>query len=234
MLRVMSDAAKPPPEAPRPPRKKPGPPKGVRPAGRAKGTKNKATIEREKQAALAAERERMMEIAKLQGTPQAVVDAALAGKKMMKEIAFDFAYIFAGLASQYQPLTRGPDGISSVRNPNFNEAKFVEYAKLAANIALQAAPFESPKLAAVMLQSGMVKTIEVVGGLPDEEDGGFYVPDALAVAGDAAGSTTESGAGGAGNPGAGADNGAGKPPDVPPGAGPAVPPEGQAQGGPVR
>ena len=54
--------------------------------------------------------------------------AKLQGKKLMKQIAFDFAELFAGLAAYYQPVPAA-DG-TMTGNPRFNEEKFKEYAVL--------------------------------------------------------------------------------------------------------
>jgi hypothetical protein len=169
--------------APPKPRKKPGPPKGTRPAGRAKGTKNLATVEREAKIKLEQERLALLEKMAKEGA-NAVDVAQLQGKKLMKEIAFDFAGLFAGLAAFYQPYptwTRDAAGKVVNANPNFNEQKFLVYAKLATETALGAAAYESPKLAAVMIQQNMVNEIEVTGGLPDAQDGGLVVEDQSAA-----------------------------------------------------
>lgn len=144
--------------------------------GRTKGTKNKATIEREREAQLATEREKLLQEARAAGVKAEVVQAAASGRKLMKEIAFDFAQMFAGLAAFYQPYPAwhaGPDGKPENDNPNFNEQKFKEYATLAKDTALGAAAYESPRLSAVMVGAAVVNEIEIVGGLPDAEDGGL-------------------------------------------------------------
>lgn len=126
--------------------------KGTKTGGRIKGSKNKRTLEVERQAELAAERDRLLTEAGLSATSQQVALAKAAGKKLMKDIAFEFAHLFAGLAAFYQPYpswTRTPDGKLVNGNPNYDEAKFVQYAVLAKDTALGAASFESPKLSAI-------------------------------------------------------------------------------------
>jgi hypothetical protein len=173
----MSEPGKPP--------KKRGPPKGthkgIRHGGRAKGTKNRATIERETKARIeAAERERAAQVGRLDAinvkTPEdalAIIEAT--PERLMKDIAFDFARLFAGMAQFYGPWPdwklKGKKVING--NPNFNEAKWREYADLAAKTAIAAAPYQSPKLSAVMIGADVLNTIEIVGGLPDDQDGGL-------------------------------------------------------------
>lgn len=226
------------------PKKKPGPPKGVRIGGRSKGTKNRVTTEREAKARLELKEQIRREQA---GAADRLADAgvetldgakALAAgqpEKLMKDIAFDFARMFAGLAAFYQPYPRWTHdpatGAMKNGNPNFNEAKFKEYAVLAKDTAIAAASYQSPKLSAVMIGADIINRIEVEGGLPDDLDGGLVdAPSAgepaylgksqLGVAGD------DAGGGVSGRQGDAAD--------VSSGAGPAVPDEGQVQGGPVR
>lgn len=160
------------------PRKKPGPPKGTRPSGRTKGTKNKRTIEREAQQRLDRERAELLAQAAAKGDE---VKAALAaGKKLMKEIAFDFAELFAGMAAFYQPvppMARGDDGRITCANPNYDEEKFRYYAALAKDTAIAAAPFQSPRYSAVMVGQTQVTRVIVEGGMPDEfaRPGGEFV-----------------------------------------------------------
>lgn len=73
--------------------------------------------------------------------------AKLQGKKLMKQIAFDLAELFAGLAAYYQPVPAADGTLTG--NPLFNEEKFKEYAVLARDTALGAAAYQSPKLATV-------------------------------------------------------------------------------------
>jgi len=197
-------------------------PKAPLPRGRPRGSKNKATLEKERQAQLAVERERILEEVRVQDAISEVREAKANGRKLMKEIAFDFAHMFAGLAAFYQPypkwITDPATGKAVNANPNFNEAKFKEYAVLARDTALGAASYESPKLSAMMVGQAVVTEIEVVGGLPDEEDGSLYA--AATDAEQLTDARPDAGAGGAAN--------------VPSEASGTVPAAGQAQGGPVR
>lgn len=198
---------------------------GERRGGRQTGARNKATIERERAGLLAAEREKLMLEARANEGTRAIKEAQAAGRKLMKEIGFDLAHLFAGVAAYYQPYgqwSRDPvTGKVANANPNFDESKFKEYAKLAAETARDFAGYETPKLSAVMVGSAVITEIAVTGGLPDEEDGGLI--DATANPG-----------GDASRPAADANEGAGGVPDVPSEAGGAVPDGGQAQGGKVR
>jgi hypothetical protein len=194
--------------------------------GRKPGVPNRATLEREAEARLGMERERLLLEAKAAEGERAIKEAAAQGRKLMKHIGFDLAHLFAGLAAFYQPYPQWRQDPASGKavnaNPNFDERKFREYAKLAAETARDFAGYESPKLSAVLVGSAVVTDIEVTGGLPDEQDGGLI--DAAANApGDAAR-----------DPAPDAEQGDGGAADVPPEAGGAVPDAGQAQGGPVR
>jgi|SRR5579862_1494681 len=210
---------------------------GERRGGRPPGSKNKATLEREAQALL--DRARIEEIDRLQaaGVPEATAAAATGGVKLMKDIAMDFARVFAGLAAFYQPWPKwiqdATTGAIRNANPNFNETKFKEYSLLATQTALGAAPYESPRLSAMMVGSAIVNEIEIIGGLPDDEDGGLN-------AGPTIDGTIEPQPGsepGASSPGVAAaitDQSTGQPADVPPEAGGAVPTEGEAEGSTLR
>lgn len=154
---------------------------GRKTGGKVKGSKNKATLEREAQVRL--ERERLAEIERLEkesGVSAQGAAAATAGKKLMKEIAFDFAAAFAGIAAFHQPWKTWHEEIQRDGtkkkvndNPHYNEAKFKEYGILAANLSIAAAPYQSPRLSAVMVGAAVVTEIEITGGLPDAEDGGL-------------------------------------------------------------
>jgi hypothetical protein len=148
--------------------------KGQRCGGRKIGSRNKATIERERTAILALERAKALEEAKAAGVVQELEEAKASGRKLMKEIGFDFAHVFAGLAEFYRPFPQWTVIRRAVNtNPNYNEAKFKEYAVPATQMARDFAGYESPKLSAVMVGSALVTEIVVTGGLPDEEDGGL-------------------------------------------------------------
>jgi hypothetical protein len=87
--------------------------KGQRCGGRKIGSRNKATIERERTAILALERAKALEEAKAAGVVQELEEAKASGRKLMKEIDFDFAHVFAGLAEFYRPFpqwTVDPEG----------------------------------------------------------------------------------------------------------------------------
>jgi hypothetical protein len=154
---------------------------GKKTGGKRKGSKNKATLEREAKAraelaaAISAESKAAADrlVATGMVTPQAaqeIVDRT--PQKLMKDIAFDFARLFAGLAAFYQPYpnwTRDPTSGKLVNgNPNYDAALFKEYAVLAKDTALGAASYESPKLSAVMVGQQIVNEVVVTGGMPDE------------------------------------------------------------------
>ncbi len=152
--------------------------KGERRGGRQKGTPNKATQERERQAQLEIQKAELIE--KARGAKSEVLDAQLAGKKLMKEIAFDFAQLFAGIAAFHQPYPGWHQDASGKwvnDNPNYDEDRFRDYAKLACDTALGAASYESPKLSAVMVGAAVVTEIKVNGGIPDDQDGGLFAAE---------------------------------------------------------
>lgn len=167
---------------------------GPRPgSGRPRGGKNKATIERDAQAALV--QERLAEIARLEAAGVNAAEAAkqTTGSKLMKDVAVDFAKLFTNIATHYQPYPgwhplieadrTSPNAGKPVMNPrtgqpvmvndnaNFDEAKFKEWSALALQAALGAAPYQSPRFSAMMIGATVVQQIEVVGGLPDEDEG---------------------------------------------------------------
>lgn len=104
--------------------------KGQRPAGRNKGTPNKATTER-------------AEIARLQNE-----EARRAGKKLGKELLEDFAHLFAGIAASHQPW---PAAMG--KNPHENEERFLTYARLTVEAAKALAEYQSPKFRAIMVHA---------------------------------------------------------------------------------
>ena len=204
--------------------------RGKKTGGKIKGSKNKATIERE--AAARIERERVAELERIAATGATDLDKAkVSGKKLMKQIAFDLAELFMGLAVYYQPVP-APDG-TLTGNPRYvgNEDKFKEFAIMAKDTAIAAASYESPKLSAVMVGAAIINEIEITGGLPDDQDGGLSSEDVIEgkanVAEDAARNAPRLA-------GPDADAGAGGAADAAPEAGRVVPHEGEAEGGPLR
>lgn len=97
------------------------------PTGRPKGSKNKATIEREQRVAIEAARE--------------LADARAGRRKLPKDILEQFAVTLAGMAAYYQPVAPGQP-IPQGRQPD--EALFFKYAELAVYAAKSAAPFFHP------------------------------------------------------------------------------------------
>lgn len=191
---------------------------GERRGGRQLGAKNKTTIERENQARLEVDRARMIDEARAANASEVVTQAKAAGVKLAKDILEDFMRLFAGMAAIHQPL---PDGVEIPPGRKPDPEKFLAFAKLAVSTASDLAPYQSPKLSAVMVGAAVVTEIEIVGGLPDEEDGGLYAaedpaPDPARLAGP------------------GPDPGQGGAADVPPPAGGPVSDAGETQGGPLR
>lgn len=112
---------------------------GERRGGRAKGTSNKATIEK---AALA---ERIMQEA-----------GPKPGRKLGKELLEEFAVMFAGLAASFQPVPAMPGQALSAQDmetwaKSYKEPLFEKYAKLAAKCANDFADFQSPRMGTVQV-----------------------------------------------------------------------------------
>lgn len=105
--------------------------KGERRGGRAKGTPNKATRERHLLAQRIA--------AEQQGKP---------GRKLAKEVLDDLMHTALGMAAKYQPL---PAGVVPMNGQKPDEAKFVEYLKLAGGFATDLAPYQSFRFKAVLM-----------------------------------------------------------------------------------
>jgi hypothetical protein len=125
---------------------------GERRGGRAKGQPNKASIER---AALA---ERI--IAEAEGRP---------GRKLGRELLEEFALMFGGLATAFQPVGTGPGGAMTPTDletwaKSYKEPLFEKYAKLAAKCANDFADFQSPRLGRLQVAApppppgGQIKT----------------------------------------------------------------------------
>lgn len=201
------------PAAAPPKRRKGGSKPGERRGGRKPGSKNKKTLEKERVRALAQERELLLMEARAEQAGTEVQVAQAKGKRLMKEVMFEFAHLFAGMAAYYQPTP--PD--SPRINAHANEAKFLEYAKLATQVARDAAPYESPRLAAMMVGGAVVQQIVITGGIPDDEDGGFEDAPADARTIELQPIAVLGAAVGAGNPGGGTDPGAGDNAVLPPG-----------------
>ena len=106
--------------------------KGERRGGRALGTPNVKTLLREAQGL----RE---ELAK-----KAEADLQKArGRKLGKEVLYEFMTVFAGMAASVQPAPPGQI------NQHADEAKFQTWATLAVDTAYKLAQFESPKYRAI-------------------------------------------------------------------------------------
>jgi hypothetical protein len=163
-----------PPEPVEPkPKGRRGPPKGTRGGGRAKGTKNKATRERELQARLERERIELADKIVSGATKEVeIVKAQAAGKKLMKDQAFDFAALFASMAAYYQPQPTIVNGvvINLDKNPNSNEEKFKEYAMMASQLAVASAKFQSPSFSAMVVGASVTTKVVVEGGMPNDFD----------------------------------------------------------------
>lgn len=109
--------------------------KGQRFGGRAKGQRNKATVEREERARLA-EEARQLEIAGER--------ARAAKTKLAKEVLEEFMFLFAGMAAHHQPTAPGMR-----ENPNADDAKFERYSEFVYDFASELAKYQSPTFKAI-------------------------------------------------------------------------------------
>jgi hypothetical protein len=107
-------------------------PRGARPGerrgGRAKGTPNKATVE------------------KLAIAERVLNKSRMAGKKFAKEVLEELMSVSADMAAYFQPRVG-----SMAPNPNQSEKKFLKYARLAVATAKALLPYQSPKLRAIVV-----------------------------------------------------------------------------------
>jgi len=192
--------------------------RGRKTGGRQKGVRNKATIEREKRAQI--ERERLEAIAKLEaeGANAVVAVGATREIKLAKDVLEDFMRLYAGMAAAVQPL---PAGAVAPPGHKPDPVAFREWADRAVETAKALVPYQSPRLSAVMVGQQIVNEIEIIGGLPDEQDGSFI---------DVGSDGPIPAQGPAGELPAGADTAA----DAASRSGEALPDAGQAEGGPVR
>lgn len=131
---------------------------GERRGGRQKGTRNRTTLEREREAQQEADR-----IKALEDAAGGVEGAKTGTRKLGKQILDEFANVLAGAAAYYQPRADGS-------NTNADETKFFRYSELAIYAAEKVAQYQSPKLSAVLVGQTQVRQIKVIGGLPDGFD----------------------------------------------------------------
>jgi hypothetical protein len=122
-------------------------PNGVRPGerrgGRKKGTPNKATRER----ALLAKRV----LEEQQGKP---------GRKLARKVLDEFMHLFMGMAAVHQPL---PFNGLPAPGQQPNEEKFLQFATLAIAAAEKLAPYQSPRLKAVMVHQESLPGSHAIG-----------------------------------------------------------------------
>lgn len=138
--------------------------------GRRKGIRNKKTTERELEKARKKAHDLMIEQARIVGATVSMDAAVQANTKLGKEILSDFANVLAGAAAFYQP-TPG--------NKNADEARFLKYSELAIYAADKLAPYQSPRLAAMMIGQTQTRKIAVTGGLPSSDDEPVELPPDL-------------------------------------------------------
>jgi hypothetical protein len=77
----------------------------------------------------------------------AAEQAGRPGKKLAREVLDDLMFLCLGMAAKYQPL---PAGVVAMNGQQPDEAKFIEYAKLAGGFAAELAPYQSPKFKGII------------------------------------------------------------------------------------
>jgi hypothetical protein len=90
---------------------------------------------------------------------RAVGEAKAQGQKLAVEALDHYMHDFLAIAAGFRELG--------------DLAKFEVWAGRAIECAKALAPFQSPRLSAVAIGAAVINRIEVVGGLPDEQDGSF-------------------------------------------------------------
>ena len=138
--------------------------------GRRRGSKNKTTIERERQADLT--RERLAMLDKAPGAEQQVVEAQTRGVKLAKDVLRDLMQLFMGLTAIHQPVPKGQEEAARLEGRDPDPEKFRYFAQLTRDTARDLAPFESPRFSAVMVGATTINKVEVTGGMPED----FHAP----------------------------------------------------------
>jgi hypothetical protein len=90
---------------------------------------------------------------------RAVAEVKAAGRKLATEMLDAYMHIFAETATRFRALG--------------DLDKFALWAGHSVECAKALAPFQSPRLSAVAVGAAVIDRIEVVGGLPDGEDGSW-------------------------------------------------------------
>lgn len=135
--------------------------------GRRKGIRNRKTVERELVRARELAQLALIEKTRLKNATAQVELAIEADTKLGKEILSDFANMFAAAARYYQPIV----GVPKKKQPKQADAAlFLKYSELAVYAADKLAPYQSPRLAAMMIGATQTKKIAITGGLPSAHD----------------------------------------------------------------
>lgn len=136
--------------------------------GRPKGIKNRLTVQRETAARLAVERQKEIERLELMGGDARFVDALTSGIHLAKDVLERFMRISTARAMYYAPTEPGQP-----ENINANHDIYRESMGMAVEIAKALLPTQTPRLSAVLVGASVVNTISVMGGLPEDQDGGL-------------------------------------------------------------
>jgi hypothetical protein len=99
---------------------------------------------------------------------RAVAESKAAGRKLAVETLDHYMHDFLAIAAGFRE--------------HGDLAAFERWAVLAVQTAKDLAPYQSPKLSAVVVGSAAVTKIEVIGGLPDDQDGSFIASPAITPA----------------------------------------------------
>lgn len=121
-----------------------------RPSGRHRGSKNKATIEREERARIELEaREREM-----QDGVEVIASARRSGRKLGRDVLDDLMHLGMGLTAEYQRLASLAPGQQIGQGTAAMEEKFWQAAAFTKDCAVALTNYQSPKLKASVVMHG--------------------------------------------------------------------------------
>ena len=106
------------------------------------------------------------------------MDAKPTGKRLAKEVLYEFMMTFANMASFYQPTQADLTAGGLIENPHTDEPMFVKYANLTVDTATKLAPYESPTFKSIPVPgSAFMPEIKTI-----DQDGAIDFNDPIAVA----------------------------------------------------
>jgi hypothetical protein len=125
-----------------------GRPKGYpKSGGRTKGVRNRIKTEAILRRELEREQEREAARLRSQGFPDEVIRGNVAGRKLGKEVLDDLVAMAVSQAARFQPFFA-----NGKPNPFHDAVAFERWMDRAADYAAKVAPYQSPRLAAVVME----------------------------------------------------------------------------------